>query len=21
MEYNCYLCNKTIKTGEKFTFT
>lgn len=21
MEYKCYLCNKTIRTGEKFTFT
>ncbi|MEM0139522.1 MAG: DUF2175 family protein [Ferroplasma sp.] len=21
MEYGCYLCNKIIKTGEKFTFT
>ena len=21
MEYGCYICNKLIKTGEKFTFT
>ncbi len=21
MEYGCYICNKIIKTGEKFTFT
>ncbi len=21
MEYGCYVCNKLIKTGEKFTFT
>lgn len=21
MEYKCYICNKTIRTGEKFTFT
>ncbi|WMT52007.1 MAG: DUF2175 family protein [Ferroplasma sp.] len=21
MEYGCYVCNKIIKTGEKFTFT
>ena len=21
MEYGCYICNRIIKTGEKFTFT